>query len=137
VAVSRRRFLGLLGCAVGASVLGTAGVVGLDGRLRHKLEDEWAYADGPDLSLPSSGAHIVSGSYANDVFTGVEALRSLSARLDCGTLDPFYQATHQLSELMAWPHVAVFRPWATHTSGFWRAVAPAQMRFLAAACGVH
>jgi S-formylglutathione hydrolase FrmB len=292
VAVSRRRFLGLLGGAVGASVVGTAGVVGLDGRLRHKLEDEWAYADGPDLSLPSSGAHIVSGSfesrfmqrevgwayslpakvkpraivlslygkganqfaafdnlhlpdaaasvgaplaiasadgggdnywhkrangtdahamlvdefvpllisrlgalpfalhgysmggygallaaeqgvkptgdsffkgvaasspalwtepgetapgafdgaedyYANDVFTGVEALRSLSVRLDCGTLDPFYQATHQLSELMTWPHVAVFHPWATHTSGFWRSVAPAQMRFLATACGVR
>ncbi len=38
--------------------------------------------------------------YANDVFMGVDALRSLSVRLDCGTLDPFYQATHQLSELM-------------------------------------
>ena len=291
MAVSRRRFLRLLGGAMGASVLATAGVVGLDERLRHKLEDEWAYADGPDLSLPSSGAHIVSGSfesrfmhrevgwayslpakvkpraivlslygkgenqfaafdnlhlpdaaasvgaplaiasadgggdnywhkrangtdahamlvdefvpllidklgalpfalhgysmggygallaaergvkptgdrffkgaaasspalwtepeetapgafdgasdfYANDVFTGVEALRSLSVRLDCGTLDPFYQATHQLSELMTWPHEAVFRPSATHTSGFWRSVAPAQMRFLAAACGV-
>jgi len=292
VAVSRRRFLGLLGGAVGASVVGATGVVGLDARLRHKLEDEWAYADGPDLSLPSSGAHIVSGSfdsrfmhrevgwayslpakvkpraivlslygkganqfaafdslhlpdaaasvgaplaiasadgggdnywhkrangtdahamlvdefvplligglgalpfalhgysmggygallaaergvkptgdsffkgvaasspalwtepgetapgafdgaedfYTNDVFTGVDALRSLRVRLDCGTLDPFYQAAHQLSELMTWPHVAVFRPWATHTSGFWRSVAPAQMRFLAAACGVR
>jgi len=291
VAVSRRRFLRLLGGGAGAGVLATAGVVGLDERLRHKLEDEWAYADGPDLSLPSSGAHIVSGSfesrfmhrevgwayslpakvkpraivlslygkgenqfaafdnlhlpdaaasvraplaiasadgggdnywhkrangtdahamlvdefvpllidrlgalpfalhgysmggygallaaergvrptgdsffkgaavsspalwtepeetapgafdgasdfYANDVFTGVQALRSLSVRLDCGTLDPFYQATHQLSELMTWPHEAVFCPWATHTSGFWRSVAPAQMRFLAAACGV-
>jgi hypothetical protein len=74
--------------------------------------------------------------FANDIFTGVAALRSLSVRLDCGTLDPFYQATRQLSELMTWPHVAVFRPWATHTSGFWRSVAPAQMHFLAAACGV-
>jgi pimeloyl-ACP methyl ester carboxylesterase len=74
--------------------------------------------------------------YANDVFRGVAALRSLSVRLDCGTLDPFFQAARQLSELMTWPHVAVFRPWATHTSGFWRSVAPAQMRFLAAACGV-
>jgi hypothetical protein len=291
VAVSRRRFLRLLGGAVGASVVGATGVVGLDGRLYHKLEDEWAYSDGPDLSLPSSGAHIVSGSFesrfmhrevgwayslpanvkpraivlslygkgadqfaafdnlhlpdaaasvgaplaiasadggtdnywhkrangtdahamlveefvplltgwlgalpfalhgysmggygallaaergvkptgasffkgvaasspalwtepgetapgafdgaedfsANDVFGDVAALRSLSVRLDCGTLDPFYQATHQLSGLMTWPHVAVFRPWATHTSGFWRSVAPGQMRFLAAACGV-
>jgi hypothetical protein len=74
--------------------------------------------------------------YANDVFTGVTALKSLSVRLDCGTLDPFYQATRQLSDLMTWPHAAMFRPWATHTSGFWRSVAPAQMRFLAVACGV-
>jgi pimeloyl-ACP methyl ester carboxylesterase len=281
----------MLGAAVGAGVVGAGGVVGLDGRLRHTLEDKWAYVDGPDLSLPSSGARTVTGSfesrlmhrevgwayslpakvkpraivlslygkganqfaafdnlhlpdaaafvgaplaiasadggrdnywhkraggtdahamlveefvplltsklgalpfalhgysmggygallaaerganaagasffkgvaasspalwtepgetapgafdgagdfYANDVFRGVAALRSLSVRLDCGTLDPFFQAARQLSELMTWPHVAVFRPWATHTSGFWRSVAPAQMRFLAAACGV-
>ena len=290
VAMSRRRFLGVLGAAVGACALGAGGVVGLDGRLRHKLEDEWAYAEGPDLGLPSSGARIFTGSfesrfmhrevgwvysmparsepravvlslfgkdadqfspfdslhlpdaaayvgaplaiasadggkdnywhkrangtdahamlveefvpllisrlgslpfalhgysmggygallaaergattgsanffkgvaasspalwteasgtapgafdsandfYANDVFTGVAALGSLRVRLDCGTLDPFYQATQQLSGLITWPHLAVFRPWATHTSGFWRSVAPAQMRFLAKACG--
>jgi Putative esterase len=74
--------------------------------------------------------------YANDVFSDVAVLRSLSVRLDCGTLDPFYQATRRLSDLMTWPHEAVFRPWATHTSGFWRSVAPAQMRFLATACGL-
>ena len=50
MALRRRRFLGLFGGAVGASVVGTSGIVGLDGRLRHKLEDEWAYADGPDLT---------------------------------------------------------------------------------------
>jgi hypothetical protein len=281
----------MLGAAVGAGVIGAGGVVSLDGPLRHRLEDKWAYVDGPDLSLPGSGARIVTGTfesrfmqrdvgwayslpakvkpraivlslygkgadqfaafdnlhlpdaaalvgaplviasadggrdnywhkrangtdaramlveefvplltrelgalafalhgysmggygallaaerganaagasffkgvaasspalwtepgatapgafdgagdfYANDVFTGVAALRSLRVRLDCGTLDPFYQATHQLSGLMTWPHVAVFRPWATHTSGFWRSVAPAQMHFLADACGV-
>ena len=291
MAVSRRTFLGLLGGAVGAGVVGAGALVGLDGGLRHKLEDEWAYADGPDLSLPSSGARIVTGTFAsrfmrrevgwayslpanvkpraivlslygkgadqlapfdslhlpdaaasvnapltiasadggrdnywhkrangtdahamlveefvplltrtlgalpfalhgysmgsygalltaergvkatsaiffkgvaasspalwtepgatapgafdgagdfytNDIFTGVAALRSLRVRLDCGTLDPFYQPTRQLSQLMTWPHAAVFRPWATHTSGFWRSVAPAQMRFLAAACGL-
>jgi hypothetical protein len=74
--------------------------------------------------------------YANDVFTGVTALRSLKVRLDCGDEDPFYQATNRLSALMTWPHAAVFRQWASHTSGFWRSVAPAQMRFLAAACDV-
>ncbi len=290
MALSRRTFLGFVGSAVGASVVGAAGVVGLDGQLRHKLEDKWAYIDGPDISLPASGARIATGTFqsrfmhrkvgwayslpakakpeaivlslygkgadqfapfdslhlpdaaasvgaplaiasanggrdtywhrrvdgtdahamlvqefvpllmselgplplalhgysmggygallaaqhgenatgtnffkgvaasspalwtsagetapgafdgardfnANDVFKEVAALRSLRVRLDCGTLDPFYQATHQLSQLMTWPHVAVFRPWASHTSGFWRSVAPAQMRFLGAACG--
>jgi hypothetical protein len=287
---TRRKFLGWLGGAVGACVLGAGGVVGLDGGLRHRLEDKWAYVEGPDLALPSSGARIVTGSfesrfmhrevgwaysspahgepkavvlslygkgadqfspfdslhlpdaaayvgaplaiasadggrdnywhkrangtdahamlvqefvpllisklgslpfalhgysmggygallaaergvtteganffkgvaasspalwtepsetapgafdgandfYANDVFTGVAALRSLNVRLDCGTLDPFYPATRRLSGFMTWPHLAVFRTWATHTSGFWRSVAPAQMRFLAMACG--
>lgn len=63
MAVSRRRFIGLLGGAVAASVVGAGGVVGLDGRLRHKLEDAWAYADGPDLSLPFSGARILTGTF--------------------------------------------------------------------------
>ena len=289
--LGRRRFLGLLGGAVAVGALGAGGLLGLDEGFRHKLEDAWAYADGPDLALPSSGARVVTGSfhsrfmhrevgwaysvpakgepraivislygkgadqfapfdslhlpdaaahvgaplsiasadgggdnywhkrangtdahamlvdelvplltrrlgalpfalhgysmggygalltaeraalahgdnffngvaasspalwsaadetapgafdsaqdfYANDVFSGVAALRSLRVRLDCGELDPFYQATRQLSALMTWPHVAVFRPWATHTSGYWRSVAPAQMVFLAAACGV-
>jgi hypothetical protein len=75
--------------------------------------------------------------YANDVFTTVAALKSLQVRLDCGDEDPFYQATRKLSSLMTWPHEAVFRQWATHTSGYWRTVAPAQMRFLARACGAQ
>ena len=49
------------------------------------------------------------GLYANDVFTGVAASRSLQVRLDCGELDRFYQATRGFSALMTWPHVAVFR----------------------------
>jgi S-formylglutathione hydrolase FrmB len=75
--------------------------------------------------------------YANDVFTAVDALKSLQVRLDCGDEDPFYQATRKLSSLMTWPHEAVFRQWAAHTDGFWRTVAPAQMRFLARACGLR
>ena len=63
MALSRRTFLGMLGAAVGAGVVGAGGVVGLDGRLRHTLEDKWAYVDGPDLSLPSSGARTVTGSF--------------------------------------------------------------------------
>lgn len=72
---------------------------------------------------------------ANDVFGDVDALRSLAVRLDCGTFDPFYGATRYLSELMTWPHVAEFKPGAAHAMGYWRWSAPAQMLFLAKACG--
>ncbi|HET9059566.1 MAG TPA: hypothetical protein VFN61_06570 [Acidimicrobiales bacterium] len=71
--------------------------------------------------------------YANDVFTFVEALRDVRVRLDCGDEGAFYEATRQLWAEIAWPHVAEFRPGAAHTMGFWRSVAPAQMRFLWAA----
>lgn len=64
------------------------------------------------------------------------ALRSLAVRLDCGDLGPFYDATRHLSALMKWPHTAVFTPGAAHTAGFWRSVAPAQVRFLGQACGI-
>ena len=74
--------------------------------------------------------------YANDVFTSVQLLRSLQVRLDCGEQDPFYLATRELSALMTWPHEAVYLSGAAHTGGYWRSVAPAQMRFLARACGV-
>lgn len=74
--------------------------------------------------------------YANDVYNSVDLLRSLPVRLDCGLEDPFYAATRTLSALMAWPHDAVYRSGAGHTAGYWRSVAPAQMRFLAKACGL-
>ncbi|MGA3221548.1 MAG: hypothetical protein ABSE77_21175 [Acidimicrobiales bacterium] len=91
--------------------------------------------DRTDETAPGA-FHSAQDFYANDVFTGVAASRPLRVRLDCGELDPFYQATRQLSAFMTWPRVAVFRPWATHTSGFWRSVAPGQVQFLAAACDV-
>ena len=74
--------------------------------------------------------------YANDVLTSVQLLNSLQVRLDCGEEDPFYSATRELSALMTWPHEAVYRPGAGHTAGYWRSVAPPQMRFLAQACGL-
>ena len=72
--------------------------------------------------------------YSNDVFSSVPLLRSLQVSLDCGEEDPFYGATRELSTLMPWPHEAVYRPGAGHTWGYWRSVAPSQMRFLARAC---
>lgn len=61
--LTRRKFLGLLGGAVAVGALGAGGLLGVDEGLRHKLEDAWAYADGPDSALPASGARIVTGSF--------------------------------------------------------------------------
>lgn len=74
--------------------------------------------------------------YANDVFSAVGDLKSLPVRLDCGEEDPFYDTVLQLSALMTWPHQAIYRQGAGHTMGYWRFVAPAQIRFLAQSCGV-
>jgi len=52
VTLTRRKFLGLLGGAVAVGGLGAGGLLGVDERLRHKLEDAWAYADGPDWPCP-------------------------------------------------------------------------------------
>jgi len=60
VALSRRKFLGLLGGAVAAGAVGAGSVGGLDGGLRHRLEDKWAYIDGLTFSLPASGAAVPS-----------------------------------------------------------------------------
>ena len=60
VNLSRRRFLGLAGAA---AVVGAGGLLGLDEGLRHKLEQAWAYTEGPDLALPASGARMVTGSF--------------------------------------------------------------------------
>ena len=60
VDLSRRRFLGLAG---GAAAVGTGGLLGLDEGLRHKLEQAWAYTEGPDLAVPASGARMVTGSF--------------------------------------------------------------------------
>ena len=65
--------------------------------------------------------------YANDVFTGVDFLRTLTVAVFCGTGDPFYPATRHLVSLMNFPHLARFGP-GVHGPGYWRRVAPAQLR---------
>ncbi|HET7014842.1 MAG TPA: alpha/beta hydrolase-fold protein [Streptosporangiaceae bacterium] len=64
--------------------------------------------------------------YANDVFTGVNRLRSLKVAVFCGTSDPFYDATRHLVGLMRFPHEARFAP-GGHDDTYWRSVAPAQL----------
>jgi enterochelin esterase-like enzyme len=69
--------------------------------------------------------------YANDVFTGIDKLRHLKVAIFCGTADPFYLATRHLVSLMDFPHEARFTP-GGHDDTYWRSVAPAQLRAIAA-----
>jgi enterochelin esterase-like enzyme len=73
--------------------------------------------------------------YANDVFAGVGKLRAMKVAVFCGTGDPFYAATRQLSGLMDFPHEARFGP-GGHDDAYWRSVAPAQLRAIGAASGI-
>jgi pimeloyl-ACP methyl ester carboxylesterase len=73
--------------------------------------------------------------YANDVFTGVDALRTMAVAVFCGTGDPFYPATRHLVSLMDFPHLARFGP-GMHDPRYWRRVAPAQLRAIARVRGI-
>ena len=73
--------------------------------------------------------------YANDVFTGIGNLAHMTVAVWCGTADPFYEATRHLVSLMHFPHQAHFGP-GSHDEGFWRKVAVAQIRAIAAAPGI-
>jgi len=73
--------------------------------------------------------------YANDVFTGVDALPAMTVAVFCGTGDLFYPATRHLVSLMDFPHLARFGP-GVHGPAYWRRVAPAQLRAIARARGI-
>jgi pimeloyl-ACP methyl ester carboxylesterase len=73
--------------------------------------------------------------YANDVFTGVNALKDSTVALACGTSDPFYPAASHLASLMTFPHTQIFHS-GHHDGAFWRSVAPTQLRTIAPALGL-
>lgn len=73
--------------------------------------------------------------YANDVFTGVANLRSSAVAIACGLSDPFYNAASHLASLMTFPHTQIFGK-GQHDGGFWRSVAPIQLRAIAPALGI-
>lgn len=70
--------------------------------------------------------------YANDIFSGIERLRGMAIAVACGTGDPFYNATRHLDAQMDYPHTAIYGS-GYHDAAYWRSVAPAQLRALAAA----
>jgi S-formylglutathione hydrolase FrmB len=87
----------------------------------------------PRFADASPGAYDDAADYdAVTVFGRQDSLAGIPVRIDCGTADPFYDATRA--------YVAGFpeRPAGTftdggHDVGYWRSRAPAQLRFLARA----
>ncbi len=73
--------------------------------------------------------------YANDVFTGVNSLRTMKVAVFCGTSDPFYDSTRHLVGLMNYPHEARFAP-GGHDDVYWRNIAPAQLHAIGTARGI-
>lgn len=65
----------------------------------------------------------------HDLLARPDAWRGIPVRLDCGESDPFVAANRVLARRMAPPPVSLFRP-GGHTAGYWRSVAPDQLRFL-------
>lgn len=61
-----------------------------------------------------------------DVFAREENLAGLTVRVDCGTSDPFYQATRRFVAALPAGHQGSFGP-GSHEAGYWRRVAPAQI----------
>jgi pimeloyl-ACP methyl ester carboxylesterase len=67
-----------------------------------------------------------------DVFSGEQHLAGVAVRVDCGTSDPFYQATRQFVAALPPGHQGTFGP-GHHDAAYWRGVAPAQITTIAGA----
>ncbi|HLN78886.1 MAG TPA: alpha/beta hydrolase, partial [Nocardioidaceae bacterium] len=60
------------------------------------------------------------------------SLDGIPVRIDCGEGDPFYAATHDYVAGFDVPPAGGFQP-GDHDVGYWRRMAPHQLRFLARA----
>jgi hypothetical protein len=69
---------------------------------------------------------------ANDVFAGVDQLSTVVVRVDCGSDDPFYDASKQfVARLSGRPYSSFGHGF--HDAAYWRTVAPEQVKSIAAA----
>jgi S-formylglutathione hydrolase FrmB len=85
----------------------------------------------PGATAP--GAFDDAADYAlHDVFAGVDSLKSVDARIDCGTDDPFISSARAFAAKLPAPNHGSFSR-GFHDAAFWRSVAPAQIAFIAAA----
>jgi pimeloyl-ACP methyl ester carboxylesterase len=63
----------------------------------------------------------------NDVYRGTARLATTTVRIDCGTGDPFYDASRQFVDHLEPEPQASFGS-GFHDAAYWRSIAPAQLR---------
>lgn len=76
------------------------------------------------------GAFDGSDDYAANSVWGLPELASIPIRIDCGTSDPFYSATHQFIAQLPNPPAGEFSP-GGHDGGFWSSQLPAEITWMA------
>jgi enterochelin esterase-like enzyme len=67
----------------------------------------------------------------NDVYAGVQKLRGLPVRMDCGRQDPFYEADAAFAEALPEAPAGGFTP-GGHNDAYWMRAAPAQVDWIGA-----
>ena len=116
--------------------MGGYGALRLAGRLGR---DRVVAATAMSPALWHDFAESAPGAFDNEadfdrvtVFGRQRDLDGIGVRIDCGEEDPFYAATQDYVEGFQVPPVAGFQP-GSHDVGYWRRMAPAQLRFIAEA----
>lgn len=121
--------IGLLGWSMGG--YGALSLAGRRGRDRVAGVGAMSPALWHDFDDTAPGAFDGEDDFAAATVFGREReLDGIPLRIDCGEGDPFYAATRDYVEELADPPAGGFEP-GGHDLGYWRHVAPAQLRFLA------
>jgi enterochelin esterase-like enzyme len=85
----------------------------------------WHHAD----DAPSGAFDGAADFTAHDVIAARARLAGTPVRIDCGKGDPFYPVTRDFVEQLHPRPAGGFQPGA-HSGGYWRRMAPAQLRFV-------
>ena len=120
--------IGFLGWSMGGfGALRLAGLCGPD-RVRAVAAESPALWQSFDAAAP--GAFDDAADFADaTVFGRQRSLDGIAVRVDCGEGDPFYEATKAYRAGFTHQPAGSFEP-GDHDLGYWRRMAPAQLRFL-------
>lgn len=123
--------VGLMGWSMGGfGALSLAGRWGADRVAAVVAESPALFRSYQDAT---PGAYDDPADYASvTVFGRQDELAGIPLRIDCGTADPFLDATRAYVESFPTRPAGVFSE-GGHDVGYWRSMAPAQLRFLARA----